>query len=73
MKVSPLGVRRIETGPGGDDPPLPQPPLNGGCWTAIKTSANCYEIYLAGLSPDPPFDDATPAPEPRPAKRRETA
>ena len=36
------------------DPPLPQPPLNGGCWTAIKTSANCYEFYLAGLSPDPP-------------------
>jgi len=41
------------------DPPLPQPPLSGGCWTAIKTSANCYEFYLAGLSPEPPFDDGT--------------
>ena len=35
------------------DPPLP-PPLNGGCWTAIKTSANCYEFYLAGLNPSRP-------------------
>jgi hypothetical protein len=39
------------------DPPLPEPPLSGGCWTAIKTSANCYEFYLAGLSPEPPFED----------------
>ncbi len=36
------------------DPPLP---LNGGCWTTIKVSANCYEFYLAGLTPEPPFDD----------------
>jgi hypothetical protein len=42
------------------DPPLVQPPLNGGCWTTIKTSANCYEFYLAGLSPEPPFADDTP-------------
>jgi hypothetical protein len=42
------------------DAPLPDPPLNGGCWTAIKTSANCYEFYLAGLSPEPPFIDETP-------------
>jgi hypothetical protein len=34
-----------------------QPPLNGGCWTAIKASANCYEFYLAGLSPEPPYED----------------
>jgi len=34
--------------------------LNGGCWTAVKTSANCYEFYLAGLTPEPPFEDATP-------------
>jgi hypothetical protein len=33
--------------------------LNGGCWTAVKTSANCYEFYLAGLTPEPPFEDAT--------------
>ena len=36
------------------------PLLNGGCWTAIKVSANCYEFYLAGLSPDPPFEDGAP-------------
>ena len=41
------------------DPPLPQPPLNGGCWTAIKTSDNCYEFYLASLDPEPPFEDGT--------------
>ena len=41
------------------DPPAQRPPLNGGCWTAVKTSANCYEFYLAGLSPEPPFEDAT--------------
>ena len=40
--------------------PLAQPPLNGGCWTAIKTSANCYEFYLAGLSPEPPYQDDAP-------------
>jgi len=39
------------------DPPLLHPPLNGGCWTAVKTSANCYEFYLAGLTPNPPFED----------------
>ena len=33
------------------DPPLLQPAADGGCWTAIKTSANCYEFYLAGLAP----------------------
>ena len=26
--------------------------LDGGCWTAIKASANCYEFYLAGLTAD---------------------
>ena len=36
------------------------PPLNGGCWTAIKASANCYEFYLAGLSPEPPYEDGAP-------------
>jgi hypothetical protein len=24
--------------------------LNGGCFTAVQPSANCYEFYLAGLS-----------------------
>ncbi len=28
------------------------PPLTGGCWTAIKSGENCYEFYLAGLSPE---------------------
>jgi hypothetical protein len=23
--------------------------MNGGCWTVIKASANCYEFYLSGL------------------------
>ena len=40
--------------------PSAQPPLNGGCWTAIKASANCYEFYLAGLSPEPPYEDGAP-------------
>jgi hypothetical protein len=31
--------------------------LNGGCWTAIKTSANCYEFYLAGMNREPPYED----------------
>ena len=31
--------------------------LNGGCWTAVKTSSNCYDFYLAGLAPEPPFED----------------
>ena len=42
------------------DPPLQHPPLSGGCWTAIKASANCYEFYLAGLAPEPPFIDDLP-------------
>ena len=42
------------------DPAPAQPPLNGGCWTAIKASANCYEFYLAGLAPEPPFADDLP-------------
>jgi hypothetical protein len=42
------------------DPPPAQPPLNGGCWTTIKVSANCYEFYVAGLAPEPPFADDLP-------------
>lgn len=34
-----------------------QQTLNGGCWTAIKTSANCYEFYLAGMNREPPYED----------------
>jgi hypothetical protein len=41
------------------DASKPQPQLNGGCWTAVKRSANCYDFYLAGLAPDPPFEDET--------------
>jgi hypothetical protein len=39
------------------DPSESQLPMNGGCWTTIKTSANCYEFYLAGLTREPPFED----------------
>lgn len=42
------------------DAPPPMPPLNGGCWTTLKVSANCYEFYLAGLTPDPPYEDGAP-------------
>ena len=42
------------------DPSPALPPLNGGCWTAVKVSANCYEFYLAGITPEPPFADDTP-------------
>jgi hypothetical protein len=42
------------------DPPLLHPPLSGGCWTSLQTSANCYEFYLAGLAPEPPFTDDVP-------------
>jgi hypothetical protein len=33
------------------------PPLSGGCWTATKVGANCYEFYLASLAPEAPFED----------------
>jgi hypothetical protein len=42
------------------DPPAQRPPLSGGCWTTLETSANCYEFYLAGLTPEPPFADDAP-------------
>jgi hypothetical protein len=32
------------------------PPLAGGCWTTLKTGANCYEFYVAGLSSEDDFD-----------------
>ena len=42
------------------DAPSALPALNGGCWTTIKVSSNCYEFYLAGLSPEPPYEDGAP-------------
>jgi hypothetical protein len=36
--------------------------LNGGCWTAVKASANCYEFYIAGLDDGRTEDDAAPGP-----------
>jgi hypothetical protein len=39
------------------DPSQAIPPLSGGCWTATKVSANCYEFYLASLAPEAPFED----------------
>jgi hypothetical protein len=47
------------------DPPHLHPPLNGGCWTTLQTSANCYEFYLAGLGREPPFEDGVPGMAPR--------
>jgi hypothetical protein len=34
--------------------------LSGGCWSTIKTSANCYEFYSAGSDADD--DGAGPGP-----------
>jgi hypothetical protein len=39
------------------DPSPAVPPLSGGCWTATKVGANCYEFYLASLAPEAPFED----------------
>jgi hypothetical protein len=36
--------------------------LSGGCWTAIKTSANCYEFYIAGTGNSQGEEDAVPGP-----------
>jgi hypothetical protein len=36
--------------------------LNGGCWTAVTASANCYEFYVAGLNDNPAEDDIAPGP-----------
>ena len=36
--------------------------LNGGCWTALKVSSNCYEFYIAALTDNLPEDDAEPGP-----------
>jgi len=35
------------------DPPH-RPALTGGCWNALKTSANCYEFYLADITAKEP-------------------
>jgi len=31
--------------------PAERPALPGACWNTLKVSANCYELYLAGLTP----------------------
>ncbi len=31
--------------------PGPAGHLNGGCWAVLKTSANCFEFYVAGGGP----------------------
>ena len=36
--------------------------LNGGCWRAIQTGANCYEFYVAGLPRSGEEGDAAPGP-----------
>jgi hypothetical protein len=34
--------------------------LNGGCFTALQTSANCYEFYVAGLTQSDADEEAGP-------------
>jgi len=36
--------------------------LNGGCFTAIQPSANCYEFYLAGLTAPEADGESAPGP-----------
>jgi hypothetical protein len=36
--------------------------LSGGCWTAVKVSANCYEFYVSGLVAPREGEDAAPGP-----------
>jgi hypothetical protein len=36
--------------------------LNGGCFTTIEASANCYEFYVAGFSGRETDEDAAPGP-----------
>jgi hypothetical protein len=36
--------------------------LNGGCFNAMQTSANCYEFYVAGLSGREADEEAGPGP-----------
>jgi len=36
--------------------------LSGGCWTALKISANCYEFYVAELAGPSTADEAAPGP-----------
>jgi hypothetical protein len=46
------------------DPPH-DPVMMGGCWLTIKTSANCYELYLAGLDDKGPSNEGAPEGEVR--------
>jgi hypothetical protein len=36
--------------------------VTGGCFTAVQTSANCYEFYLAALSEREADKEAAPGP-----------
>jgi hypothetical protein len=36
--------------------------LNGGCWTALQVSANCYEFYLAGMRDQKSEEESMPGP-----------
>lgn len=42
--------------------PGPFPGLSGGCWLVLRTSANCFEFYLADeyVPPEPP-EEGEPA------------
>jgi hypothetical protein len=41
------------------DPPE-RPSMAGGCWTTIKSGANCYEFYLSGLFRPGDLDPSEP-------------
>lgn len=45
--------------------PKHRPAMAGGCWNAIKASANCYEFYLIGLADTQSRDDKVPDMAPR--------
>lgn len=43
--------------------PSPFPGLNGGCWLVLKTSANCFEFYVADeTAPAAPAEEGAPEP-----------
>ena len=40
--------------------PVHEPAMTGGCWLTAQTSANCYELYLAGVADTGPSDEGAP-------------
>lgn len=42
--------------------PSPSGTLSGGCWQVIKSSANCFEFYVAAETPSFDAEEGMPAP-----------